>query len=67
MGVNRIGSDGNGLDYSGDSLALAADGTILIDCENRRGLFSTTLSAESPTTYRRKFPVLEDTEDFTLG
>ncbi len=29
IGVNRIGGDANGHDYSGDSLAIAADGDIL--------------------------------------
>ncbi len=31
VGVNRLGSDANGWDYSGDSLAVAADGELLID------------------------------------
>ncbi len=67
IGLNRIGSDGNGLDYSGDSLALAADGKMLLDCEDRRGLFTVKLDADALANYRLKFPVLEDADGFTLG
>lgn len=44
IGVNRIGSDARGLDYSGDSLAIAADGLLLTDLENKNGAVSVVLS-----------------------
>ena len=66
MGLNRIGRDGNGLDYSGDSLVLAADGEILLDCEDRAGVFTASLDAGALTNYRTKFPVLSDSDPFTL-
>ena len=34
VGVNRIGQDANGVDYNGDSLAIAADGELLADLQN---------------------------------
>jgi predicted amidohydrolase len=37
IGVNRIGADANGLDYSGDSLAIAGDGELLADMQNDAG------------------------------
>jgi predicted amidohydrolase len=67
VGLNRVGRDGNGLDYAGDSLVLAADGEILLDCEDRAGLFTASLDAEALTTFRARFPVLSDADDFTLA
>jgi omega-amidase len=67
IGLNRIGSDNNGLDYSGDSMVLAADGELLLDCQDHSGVFSKTLDAAAMNTYRRKFPVHKDADDFGLG
>lgn len=66
VGLNRVGRDGNELDYSGDSLVLAADGELLVDCEDRASLFSCTLDAAAMTRFREKFPVLVDGDDFSL-
>ena len=66
LGVNRIGTDGNGVIYSGDSLALAADGELLLDCEDRAGIFSTVLDAAKLNRYRQKFPCQLDADSFTL-
>ncbi len=67
VGLNRVGSDGNGLDYVGDSLAFAADGKRLLDCEDRAGVFTATLEREPLETYRRKFPLLPDADRFSIG
>ncbi len=66
VGVNRVGSDGNGLDYAGDSLALAADGVMLLDCEDQQGVFHATLQAEPLLRYREKFQALGDGDSFEL-
>jgi predicted amidohydrolase len=66
VGLNRVGRDGNKLDYAGDSLVVASDGELLLDCEDRAGLFTVTLDAEAMTTFRGKFPVARDADDFTL-
>ncbi|MEP5764972.1 MAG: amidohydrolase [Halieaceae bacterium] len=66
IGLNRVGSDGNGLDYSGDSLVLAADGELLLDCEDQPGIFSATLDAQRMQTYRDKFPCHKDADEFRL-
>ncbi len=67
VGLNRVGSDANGLDYTGDSLVYAADGKLLLDCEDRAGVFTTTLEREPLDTYRRKFPLHADADPFTVG
>ena len=66
IGLNRVGSDDNGLDYSGDSLVLAADGELLLDCEDRSGVFSTRLVRQDLDNYREKFPCHLDADSFVL-
>ncbi|MEM0953866.1 MAG: amidohydrolase [Pseudomonadota bacterium] len=66
VGVNRTGSDGNGLDYTGDSLAIAADGELLLDCDSTEGLHHVTLKSEPLLRYRSKFQALDDADDFVL-
>lgn len=56
IGVNRIGKDGNGHMYSGDSAII-----------NFRGESVETLSLEELQTFRANFPALEDADSFTLG
>ena len=67
VGVNRIGSDANGLDYSGDSLAVAADGQLLIDMQDREGTGTVCLEADRLGSYRTNFPFAADADEFTLG
>lgn len=66
IGLNRVGSDDNGLDYSGDSLALAADGKILLDCQDNSGVFRVKLDYQAMARYRRKFPCHKDADHFQL-
>lgn len=66
LGVNRVGSDANGLDYSGDSLAIAGDGTLLLDPGNEKGAASTVLDGASLNAYREGFPCQLDADGFQL-
>jgi predicted amidohydrolase len=66
VGLNRVGSDGNNIDYSGDSLVLAADGQVLVDCKAESGAFSANLDAAAMNEYRRKFPCHMDGDEFRL-
>lgn len=66
-GVNRIGSDARGLDYSGDSLAIAADGTVLCDMANENGAARVVLSGAALQSYREGFPCQLDSDSFQLG
>ena len=66
IGLNRVGSDGNGQDYSGDSLVLAADGKMLLDCEDKSGVFSARLDYQAMARYRSKFPCYKDADSFQL-
>jgi predicted amidohydrolase len=66
VGVNRVGADAKGLDYSGDSLAIAADGTLLADLEDLPTAHSVTLDAGALQHYRTAFPCHLDADDFRL-
>jgi len=66
VGVNRIGSDANGLDYQGDSLAISATGEILKDLLDRSEVAQLNLSASELTKYRENFPCHLDADNFTL-
>ncbi len=66
VGVNRVGSDANGLDYSGDSLAIAGDGEILLDLENREEAARVTLDGAALESYRESFPCHLDADDFNV-
>jgi predicted amidohydrolase len=67
IGVNRIGSDANGVDYQGDSLAIAGDGNILHDSRDRNETAQLILSGAALQDYREKFPCHLDADKFRLG
>lgn len=66
VGVNRVGSDARGLDYSGDSLAIGADGTVLQDMTNKNGAARVVLSGAALQRYRESFPCQLDADSFQL-
>lgn len=64
FGINRIGTDGNQLEYPESSTCFFADGS---DISVKDGyLISAELNFENLTTYRHKFPFLSDQDDFLL-
>ncbi|GET35114.1 hydrolase YafV [Prolixibacter bellariivorans] len=65
-GVNRIGSDGNEIDYCGDSLVVNPRGEVMSRLENREEVVTETLSMERLENFRVKFPVGNDADDFRL-
>jgi predicted amidohydrolase len=66
VGVNRVGRDGNGASYTGDSVALDFLGNVLGG--DRGGDFVETVvfDRESLATFRRDFPVHLDADEFAL-
>jgi omega-amidase len=67
IGVNRVGKDGMGIEYHGDTMALDAKGQIIASIEpGRPGLQTINLSLEKLTAFRKKFPVWKDADLFTL-
>jgi len=67
LGVNRVGEDGNGLSYSGDSMVVDFIGDRLIDGPTGQTWEQTqTLDYEALCDYRRKFPVWKDADHFVM-
>lgn len=66
-GVNRVGIDGKGLDYSGDSLLVDFKGQALLDGNPGDAFVKTgTLNAEDLQQFRHNFPAWQDADDFEL-
>ena len=67
VGVNRVGNDGSGVAYAGDSLAIDYSGEILLDAGGAEGVLTCELAYERLADYRRSFPAWKDADPFTLG
>ncbi|MBE9539723.1 MAG: amidohydrolase [Proteobacteria bacterium] len=66
IGVNRVGSDANGLAYCGDSLAIAGDGVIIGDMKDNKGAAQWVLNGRDLRQYREKFPCHLDADTFEI-
>ncbi len=67
-GVNRIGTDGMQLNYTGSSQCVDARGKVLLHLPDNTEVSDTcTLSGMQLSDLRRKFPVWKDADRFTLS
>jgi predicted amidohydrolase len=66
-GLNRVGTDGNNLDYGGDSAIIDFLGQPLIDLGAQEQVVTATLSSEALAAHRERFPAWMDADDFRLG
>lgn len=67
IGVNRIGTDGVGIEYSGDSAAIDPLGQPVIECGGDAAVTTVTLSAALLAAHRERFPAHLDADDFRLA
>ncbi len=65
-GANRIGTDGNGVRYCGDSMIINPRGEIMASANDSEAVVSAEISLLVLEEFRRKFPVGLDADDFTL-
>ena len=65
-GLNRVGRDGNGLDYSGDSAVIDFLGHPVSECADEEVVVTTTLQAKELIAYRERFPAMLDGDRFSL-
>lgn len=64
IGVNRVGTDPY-CEYSGGSAIIDSYGRTLAECEDGKEQAATaTMDKESLEAFRKKFPVLDDADDF---
>jgi predicted amidohydrolase len=66
MGVNRIGTDGGGLEYRGDSVALDYLGEPVAMLTNQEAEKVVHVSKAELIAYRQNFPALSDADDFEI-
>lgn len=64
--VNRIGEDGKGHAYSGDTQVLDFQGEALLNAGAASGVFCVTLNEAALTGYRERFPAHLDADRFKL-
>lgn len=65
-GVNIVGTDGNGVTYTGGSAVYAPDGDVLVEAQDAAQLVTHTLDASRLANLRENFPVWQDADEFQL-
>lgn len=60
IGVNRIGEDGKGIAYAGDSCLLAFSGKTLLDLKDKEIINTISLSYTEQQDFRKQFAFLQD-------
>ena len=60
FGVNRIGSDGNGLSYEKSSMAVSPEGTVLSPVVERGEMDIYEINPDEARSYRDNFPTVRD-------
>ncbi|MCK5168262.1 MAG: hypothetical protein KAQ75_00175, partial [Bacteroidales bacterium] len=67
VGVNRIGKDGEGITYSGDTVIIDPKGRIITKAEDyKEEIINAELSLNELNKFREKFPVFLDADDFKI-
>lgn len=66
VGVNRIGPDGQGIDYKGDSVVLDFLGQPMTEPSERAFETTVTLDRTALDDYRAKFPAHMDADSFDV-
>lgn len=66
LGVNRVGTDGNGLAYNGQSACYDFKGDTLLSLEDRETIEFIDLDIQQLTDYRARFPAHLDQDQFIL-
>jgi omega-amidase len=66
-GSNRTGTDGEGIVYAGESMIVSSRGGIIASAETEKEcLISAEISMTELSDFRKRFPVMNDADDFTI-
>ncbi|HRN54991.1 MAG TPA: nitrilase family protein [Agriterribacter sp.] len=65
-GVNRVGTDGNGIYHSGDSMIIDPLGEILYTQYHNEDVYTTVLHKEKLESVRKQFPFWKDADRFLI-
>lgn len=66
LGVNRVGTDGNDIQYCGDSCILQYDGNLIETNKGNSQVLQSVLSHEKLMAYRKSFPAWRDSDPFII-
>jgi omega-amidase len=66
VGANRVGNDGNKINYGGDSMIIDPLGEILYSKENDEDIFTVVLQKDKLDEVRNKFPFWKDADLFSI-
>jgi len=66
VGVNRVGSDGNGIYHSGDSMLVDPLGVPVWEQADEEAIFTFTFEPGALQDVRNRFPFLADADPFIL-
>jgi predicted amidohydrolase len=67
IGLNRVGTDGNGLDYLGNSAVLDYLGQPRVELGAQEQVVTITLDGDALAEYRQRFPAWLDADEFHLS
>jgi omega-amidase len=65
-GVNRIGTDGRGINHSGDSMLIDFKGEIIQTADAKEIILNADISLSELNDFRMKFPVSKDADEFEI-
>ena len=67
-GVNRVGVDGAGLTYTGDTMAIDFKGAVVADLpQGEQGVAVVDLDGDKLQSFRTKFPTWRDADSFHIN
>ena len=66
VGVNRVGKDGTGANYTGDSCLIDYSGEVLFSASKSENIFTTTISKSDQQSFRSKLEFLADRDNFEI-
>lgn len=67
VAVNRVGEDGKGFSYSGDSSILDPIGSLLYHEADVEAIFTKTLTKEHLYAMRQQYPFLDDRDVYSIN
>ena len=65
-GLNRTGTDGRGIFYSGGSKVISPKGDIILEMGEKECIKTVELDGNAMLEFRKKFPVLSDRDSFII-
>jgi omega-amidase len=67
VGVNRVGDDGAGIHYTGNSMVVDPMGEVLYQKKDEEDIFTVTLDKDHLNAVRKTFPFWKDADGFIIA